>query len=92
MICTNCGFKNSLLYKFNFKYDEKGAQLPCKSCGYNLINEDRVALHFIISTLMVALFGWYDFPVENEWMSLVIKVFIVFCYFIFALPIKKIKQ
>jgi uncharacterized protein (DUF983 family) len=89
LICPNCGQNNSIFNKLLFKYEAHRTQLPCKSCDFNLVDESRVFNHFIITTIFSAIFYWFDFPLLSEWVSVTLKIIILFLYFIFLLPIKK---
>ena len=100
MKCRNCGKNHSFFYRLKINYSSfKGSKyLPCKFCGFDLVDGAKVPFHFIVTGIIMVFLNYFDLNYIYKipdifvvyWGDLVIKCLILFAYFLIFPPIKKI--
>ena len=102
MRCNNCGFENSFFYRLKINYyieSDSPAYLPCKKCYQDLIDVDRVPLHFLFTGILLLSVLVFDPSYQEALMWIGVPYFwgsdvfmsasFITLYFLLLPPLKK---
>lgn len=85
--CPDCGARCLCIRRLLTHYTT-GVMLPCRKCGHEMVDRDRVFCHGIITGLIFSLLLGVQLPIESIWLNALMVVGIPFIYFQLLMPMR----
>lgn len=88
MYCPECGRHVGFFRRFIIRYNSE-IMLPCRHCGAELVDKDKIFVHLIITGALFTLLLGVELPVESLWLNALMVLGIPWLYYEFMFPMRE---
>jgi hypothetical protein len=87
MYCCECGRHAGFFRRFIIRYSQE-VMLPCRYCGAELVNKDKIFVHIIITGVIFSLLLGVELPEESMWLNALLVLGVPLIYYELFFPMR----